>query len=110
MQQNDVYTLEEFIAYIMIYAATADFEIRDKEEKHIKKMVGDATYFEMLDLFETHNDIEALEFIEEQRRVHLNEEFSKENLLHIAKEVFLVDGKFDASEKALYEALKLLKD
>lgn len=101
------YSLNDFLAYVMIYAANADFVITKEEEDHIRRVVGDNSYFSMLDLFESHNDFETLEFIQELRKEFLVEN-SEESLLRIVKEVFLVDGHFSASEQALYEALKHL--
>ena len=102
------YSLNDFLAYLMIYAADADFVITEEEEAHIRNVVGDNTYIQMLDLFDSHNDTETMEFISALKQQYVNEA-SNESLLKIVKEVFLVDGYFAASEKALYEALKHLK-
>lgn len=105
--ENVDYSLNDFLAYVMIYAADADFVITEEEEAHIRNVVGDNTYIAMLDLFDSHNDAETVAFISQLKKQYLNEE-SNEALLKIVKEVFLVDGHFAASEKALYEALKHL--
>ena len=101
------YSLNDFLAYIMIYAADADFVITPEEEEHIRNVVGDTAYVQMLDLFDSHNDAETQEFISTLRKQYVDEDSNKD-LLKIVKEVFLVDGYFAASEKALYEALKHL--
>jgi len=101
------YSLNDFLAYIMIYAADADFVITPEEETHIRTVVGDNAYNQMLDLFDSQNDKETQEFISMLRKQYVNEDSNKD-LLKIVKEVFLVDGYFVASEKALYEALKHL--
>ena len=107
MEEVD-FSLNDFLAYVMIYAADADFVITDEEERHIRNVVGDTSYVQMLDLFDSHNDVETMEFISKLKAHYLIEN-SNDSLLKIVKEVFLVDGYFAASEKALYEALKHLK-
>lgn len=102
------YSLNDFLAYVMIYAADADFVITEDEEAHIRSVVGDNSYVQMLDLFDSHNDVETLDFISTLKKQYVDET-SNESILKIVKEVFLVDGYFAASEKALYEALKHLK-
>jgi hypothetical protein len=101
------YSLQDFLAYLMIYAADADFVITPEEESHIRNVVGDVSYNQMLDLFDSHNDMETLEFISGMKKLYL-ENGSNEELLKIVQEVFMVDGHFAASEKALFEALKKL--
>jgi hypothetical protein len=101
------YSINDFLAYIMIYAADADFVITKEEEAHIRNVVGDNAYMQMLDLFDSHNDKETQEFISRLRKQYIDKDSNKD-LLKIVKEVFLVDGYFAASEKALYEALKHL--
>ena len=102
------YTQNDFLAYIMIYAADADFVITEEEEAHIRNVVGDNSYLQMLDIFDSHNDLETLEFIGFLKNQYCDANCN-ESILKIVKEVFLVDGYFAASEKALYEALKHIK-
>ncbi len=105
--ENKEVSFDEFMAYIMIFAAEADFEIKESEELHIKSVVGETNYHSMLDLFESHNDIQSINFIQKQRTRHIKD-LNFDSLLHVVKEVFLIDNHFDQKEQALYLALQKL--
>lgn len=105
--ENKEVSFDEFMAYLMVYAANVDFVTNEAEEQHIKSVVGDNNYYSMLDLFESHNDIESINFIQEQRALHIKD-LSFDSLLNVIKEVFLVDNHFDQKEQALYHAFEKL--
>jgi len=104
---NREVNFDEFMAYLMVYAANVDFVTNEEEEEHIRSVVGDNNYYNMLDLFERHNDIQSIEFIQKQRAIHIKD-LSYESLLKVIKEVFLVDNHFDEKEQALYHAFEKL--
>lgn len=103
------YTFKDFIAYVMIFAAGANFEISPEEKEHIVSKVGEDEFNAMLELFETHNDIESIEFILELEKLHV-EEGEESQLLNVIKETIFADGEQDELEQNTFIALtRLLK-
>ncbi len=107
MDNYSDYTVNEFLAYVMIYAANADFVINKSEEQVIIDKVGEETYSKMLSLFKHHNDAQTVEFIQELKKIYITDN-KNEQLLSLVKKVFLADEYFSASEKALYNAIARL--
>lgn len=104
MATND-YTLKEFLAYMLIYAANADFEISPKEDLYIERIAGEEAYKKMLKVFQEHNDYDSAQFISSMKEKHMKGQ-SGDALLKLVKEVFNVDGNYSAAELALFEALR----
>lgn len=101
------YSFKDFIAYVMIYAAEADFEISEAERKHIIDKVGKSEFEKMLQLFESHNDIQCIDFILalEDRYVPKGEE---DDLISIVKGVVFVDEVHSTLEENTLIALERL--
>ncbi len=99
---------KEFKAYLMMYAANANFFESDDEQELIHEIVSDKTYKAIHREFDADNDYQSL-----QKILHNIDKFdySKEDLNKLVSDiqsVFNVDGKVDTLEDNMLRALKHL--
>jgi replicative superfamily II helicase len=102
------YSFQDFIAYLMIFAANSDLEFTDDEKEYIIKKVGRFEYEKMLTLFESHNDYESIEFILELKKVYVDEE-GHDDMMSLLKKVFFTDNEFSTLEQGVFLALQRFK-
>ena len=98
------YSFEDFLAYVMIFAAHADMEIRPEEKALIVERTDQATYDRMKALFDQHNDAEAIEFLVQMREQLVTTQ-GNEAILDALRDVFTSDGDFSNLER---ETLNLI--
>lgn len=92
-------TRKELEAYLLVYAAQADFIIQEEEEKIILTKISAEEYEAAKKLFNEHTDIESIEYITTlSNQLALTSE-QKTDLLNKIMQVFLADDEFDAREK-----------
>lgn len=101
------YSFEDFIAYVMIYAAEADFVITEEERAHIIFKVGSEEFERMLLLFESNSDMQAIEFILAMEKRHV-EKGAEGDLMQVIRDVMFSDGEFDTLERNVFTALERL--
>ena len=100
------WTRDEFIAYLLIYAAQAN-QIETKEEKEfIKARVDSKILKNIYKEINSDNDYQRIQKV--MVYTYQNNILSQDldDLLKEIKELLLCDGKFDATEQALYHYLK----
>lgn len=100
------WTRDDFLAYVLIYAAKADFAEGPKETEFIRDEVGDETYEAIHSEYEEDTDAERIGKIIDYVQ---GEEFDKEYanmLFHEITELFMSDGEFSLMEKNLRRALQ----
>lgn len=102
------YSFQDFIAYLMIFAANSDLEFTDEEKEYIIKKVGRFEYEKMLALFESHSDYQAIEFILNLKKVYVDPE-GNEDMLSLLKRVFFTDNEFSTLEENTLIALARFK-
>ncbi len=103
---NTDWTKEEFRAYTLLYAATADFNICDKEKTLILNIVNKETYTRIYEELEADNDFQRVEKIHRYIERQNYKEEDLKGLVEDMKALFLVDGNFDVLEKQLLMGLK----
>lgn len=97
---NSNYSFNDFLTYILIYAANIDAEYKSNEIEHIVHFYGDESFLKMSDVYDAHTDSESIEFLRS-----LKSEFSDETDFHqkvkdAIEEVFKADGDYSDIEKA----------
>ena len=100
------WTKEEFLAYLFIYAAQIN-QIETNEEKEFIESRFDATILKKIyKEINNDNDYQRIQkvMVYTYQENYLSQDL--ENLLKEIKELLLCDGKFDATEQALYHYLK----
>lgn len=108
--KNEVIQLNisEYLAYILLYAANADFETDKEELEIIHETVSKEEFRRMKKAFDDASDTERLEVIVQYREVYsdlLNDTSVVTNQL---KSIFKADDQYSAVEKAVFIFLKKL--
>ena len=100
------WTKDEFLAYLLIYAAQAN-QIETEEEKEFIESRFDLKILKNIyKEINRDNDYQKIQkvMVYTYQNNYLSQDL--ENLLKEIKELLLCDGKFDATEQALYYYLK----
>lgn len=99
---------EEFEAYLLFYAANADFIESNAEKKLIHSKVSETAYSKMHAEFEKDNDYNRIQkIIATVERFELSKE-EIEVLLNEVAQLFEADGKIDILEREYFIGLKRL--
>lgn len=104
MHEN--WSKEDFLAYVLIYAAYANFELNPKERDFILKKVGTEEFEKILRIYKKHSDIEKVETVR-----LLSEKYCRdlEDRCQIRKELlqlFFADEDFGVLEKNFFLVIK----
>lgn len=102
------YSFQDFIAYLMIFAANSDLEFIADEKEYIINKVGRFQYEKMNALFQSHSDYEAIEFVLELKKEHVDAN-GNEDMLAILKRVFFTDNEYSTLEQNTLIALARFK-
>jgi hypothetical protein len=108
--QHDIVQLDfnEYLAYLLLYAANADFEIEKEELEIIERSVSHDDYEKVRKAFEKATDAERLEVIMHYKKVYVNTLMSPDAVMAQLKEVFMADEEYPSVEKAVFIYLKKL--
>lgn len=102
------WTYEEFLTFFLIYAAHADIEFSEEEDRFIKEFGGVANYEKLLKVYEEMTEFQVLEVLKSYKTIHYPDEASKTKMLETMKELFHVDGEYSPMEKTLSIFLEYL--
>ncbi len=100
------WSYEEFLSYIMLYAASADLEISDKEIDLIKQKSGNINFENVYAKFNSHSDYESIQAIAACKEKHFNSEQELNKVFEDMNKIFISDGHFDELEKNQLRALR----
>ncbi|MCF6280539.1 MAG: TerB family tellurite resistance protein [Flavobacteriaceae bacterium] len=103
---NTNWTKKEFKAYLLLYAAQADFNITPEERKVILRKVGENTYKKIQTELKNDNDYQAIKKIQANMDAHNYSKEFLEHLMNDIKEIFFSDGTFDILERNMLMFLK----
>ncbi|NOQ75733.1 MAG: hypothetical protein GQ574_27245 [Crocinitomix sp.] len=100
------WTKQELKAYVLLFAAHANFLEDKKEMDFIKKLVGKNNLDHMHDEFDADNDYQRIQKIkaETERLGYGKDEI--DNLFLDIKALFIADGRVDVLEENLFRGLK----
>lgn len=97
---------EDFLVYVLLYAANIDGAITFKEFRKVINAYGYDSYDRVVDQFEKENDFEHLQKIDTFKKHYLESGKSVDDLMAKVKEILLTDGKFSNFEEIFYKRLK----
>lgn len=100
------WTKEEFKAYLLLFAAHANFEESNAELKFIKTRVGAKNLAHVHDEFDADNDYQQLQKITATVTRLGYKKDDIENLLLDVKALFISDGEIDILEENLFRGLR----
>lgn len=105
-KQKSSWTYEDFLAYVLLYAASADLEITEEEKEMLFSKVKYKEYEHIHREFERENDYTRLQTIQSFRVKYYNNEASRDKLFSDLKEMFMADDKYNSIERAFFMGLK----
>ncbi|NRD23713.1 hypothetical protein HNV10_10700 [Winogradskyella litoriviva] len=102
------WTKDELVAYILLFAANADFKESEKEQKFIISKVDKETFDEIHEEFDRDNDYQGLKkiMISLEQHGYTNEDIDL--LLEDIKVLFFSDDDFDITEQNMLKSLSRL--
>jgi hypothetical protein len=93
------WTKEEFLVYLMLYAANMDGKITAKEQKIICSKVRRTVYEDVLEEFETHSDNVCVQNILGYKEHYLNAADDVKKIIREMTDIFMEDGKISGVEQ-----------
>lgn len=105
MENND-WTKNEFLAYVLLYAAHCDYFEDSKELQFIFSKVDDQTFHRIHTEVVVDSEEKKLNKIQQYISDNYLTQTEKEAVLRDIKQVFFADGTVDIFEKNLYAVLK----
>jgi len=99
------WSYNEFLAYLLLYAASADFEITEEEKEVLFSKVNEEEYKHIVKDFNAVNDWDRLQAIISFREQYYNDEAAREKLFKDLKEMFLADEKYTNLERCVFIGL-----
>ena len=100
------WSYNEFLAYLLLYAANADFDINDEERKLLLSGLNTYDYNNIRKAFDKSNDYERLQIIGIYRDLYYPDDESKEKILNDLRNVFLADEEYNSVERAVFMGLR----
>jgi len=101
---------DEFIAFVMLYAANADYEIVEDEKELIIGKVGEQEYKQLLKFASGNHDTENINIILELKKKYITTKEDLADLFDQINEVINADGVVNLYEKNMNNALHFLFD
>jgi len=105
MNQNE-WSYNEFLAFLLIYIAHVDIEFSDPEKDLIQKRVGEEVYTKMLSVFNSMSDYQAYQQILDYKGLYYPTHDRKEELVDHMKALFHADHEFNVMERELLHFLE----
>lgn len=106
--EHPKWNFKEFSAFLMLYAASADFVVTVEEKDAILRKVDEATFTIIEAEYNTLNDAQKIELILSYKGLYFPTASQTNELLALIKSEFLADGEFNLLEQNLYRILKKL--
>jgi hypothetical protein len=100
--------ISEYLAYIMLYGANADFETDKEELEIIHETVSKEEFRRVKKAFDNASDTERLDVIMHYRDAYIGILNDNSLVTTQLKSIFMADEKYSAVEKAVFIFLKKL--
>lgn len=103
---NTNWTREEFLAYVLLYAAHCNYFETKEEENYILSVIDKETYHKIHTEVVVDSDEDNLNKIQQYISNNKLSQEDKDNLIREIKKVFFADGYVDIMEKKVFNILK----
>ena len=100
------WSYDEFLCYLMIFAANADDHFHDKEKEFILEKSGQAAFDKMVKAWNDSDEMTRTQLIFAYKEQHFHTEEDGRKALGDLKKVYMADGVFDESEQEQMAALE----
>ena len=102
------WTYNEFLAFCMLYAASADMTISEEEEALIKEKLNEKQYQSIKAIFDKSSDAAIIDIILSYHDQYFNTEEQRERLLSEMRKVLDADHQYSIMERNLMKLFKHL--
>jgi hypothetical protein len=109
-EQTGNWGFDDFLLFILIYAAFADLKITDDEKGLIIAKYGEGRFNEMLSLFKNNTDFDNFMILHEFKDNFLEDNENLDKVMKSVQEIFYADGDFSVNEKNVEIAIKSILD
>jgi hypothetical protein len=106
ISKHPYWSSEEFIAFVLLYAAEADMECTDEERAYIKTGIDDAHLDVVEATYTKLSDFERISVIKSYHPQYFATPEQKSELLKKVEGLFQADGEFDILEHNMYRMLQ----
>ncbi len=100
------WTYNEFLAFLMIYAAEMNYDLSPEEIDFIKQKTGIADIDKIKDAVHNASDIEAIEVIEDYRKLYLHSTEQEQKVRQDLEELLKSQNNNSQFENALVHILE----
>lgn len=107
-QPSTNYTYDEFLAFVLIYAAHIDLDFTEEERLVIFANTSEEVFQKVNEDFKKVSDFEALQTIMSYKDKYYSTDKEKEKLSFAVKQVFKADGDFSKLEKLVLNFVQRL--
>lgn len=104
--EDSIWSREELIAYILLFAANSNFKESNKERNMIISKVDMKTFSDIHEEFDNDNDYQSIKKIREALDRHDYSREDLESLFIDIKVLFYSDGEYDILEQNMFLYLK----
>ena len=106
LKQKAQWSYNDFLAYVLLYVATADMEFTTEEKDMLSSKLDIKKHEDVFYIFKKENDYERLQTIISFKDKYYFDDESKEKLLQDIREMFLADQKFRSIESTIFDGLR----
>ena len=104
------WTYNQFLAFLLLYCARADYSITDAEKKFIRSKTDNIDLKVIRDEFDKLPEYEIIQIILYFKEKYYNTPELRNKMYDDIKELFLADGNYTFNEENLFNAMKGLLD
>ena len=108
MKDHPKWNFQEFSAFLMLYAASADLKVTSDEKEAILQKVNEETFEEIWKEYHSMSDINKINLILSYKGLYFPTSDRTNELLDLMKKEFMADGEFSLLEQNLMRVLKKL--
>lgn len=104
--QLEYWSQKDFLAYLLIYCANADFQVTKEEKKFILKKVGKQEYKDILQVYKQHSDFDKSETVRKLGEKFCNDPLNKCDVRTEIIKLFFADDDYNILEKNFFVVIK----
>jgi len=102
------WSYDDFIAFVMIYAAYADFKIVEEEKDVIVDEIGLDRYIEIYRFFRKNRDAENVSIIVDLKQKYIVTDEQQDELFEYVNKIIQADGVVNLLESQMKDTLNFL--
>jgi len=106
--QTTNFTYNQFLVFLLLYAASSDYKFTKEEKEFIKLRTGVDDLSDMEEMINNFSDYDIIQTIMGYKDKYFKTDEEKERIFKEMKNLFLSDKKFSLNEENIFRALNQL--